>query len=306
MQNMWFAFAVVTLLCWSGSDLFSKIGCQSEDDQFSHLKMISAVGLVMGLHALFEIFFRGAVINSGIILDYLPVSLLYILSMAIGYLGLRYIELSVSSPICNSSGAIVAILSIAVYGLSDDIPAAALLAVGLVCVGVILLGITEATEDEELRRARQSEANRQYAKSWIAILIPVVYCLLDALGTFADSIILEKLDEDSANVAYELTFFAVGLACAVYTFAVRKQRVNLKQDSAKLTGAVFETAGQFFYIYALADRNHVAFTAPIISSYCVASVIWGRIFLKEKLSARHYASIALVIAGVVILGILDI
>ena len=47
-------------------------------------------------------------------------------------------------------------------------------------------------------------------------------------------------------------------------------------------------------------------SAPIISSYCVASVIWGRIFLKEKLSKKHYACIALVVAGIVILGILDI
>ena len=33
-----------------------------------------------------------------IIVTYLPVSLLYILSMALGYMGLRYIELSISSP----------------------------------------------------------------------------------------------------------------------------------------------------------------------------------------------------------------
>ena len=40
---------------------------------------------------------------------YLPVSVLYILSMTLGYVGLRYIELSISSPICNSSGALVAV-----------------------------------------------------------------------------------------------------------------------------------------------------------------------------------------------------
>ena len=69
---------------------------------------------------------------------------------------------------------------------------------------------------------------------------------------------------------------------------------------------MFETIGQFFYIFALADTEHVAFSAPIIGSYCVASVIWSRIFLKEKLSPKHYAAIATVIAGVIILGILDI
>ena len=134
----------------------------------------------------------------------------------------------------------------------------------------------------------------------------MIYCLLDALGTFADSIVLETLDEDSANVAYELTFLAMGLACAFYVLVIKKQKLIPRQEAPKYTGAVFETAGQFFYIYALADSAHVAFSAPIISSYCVASVLWSRIFLKEKLSWKHYMAIAVTVAGIVILGILDI
>ena len=50
----------------------------------------------------------------------------------------------------------------------------------------------------------------------------------------------------------------------------------------------------------------MAFAAPIISSYCVASVLWSRLFLKERLSWKHYLCIAVVVAGIVILGILDI
>ena len=126
---MWFWFSLAALFCWSGSDLFSKIGCQDEKDKYSHLKMVSAVGIVMGLHALYQIIFGGVEISLSIILTYLPVSLLYISSMALGYLGLRYIELSISSPICNSSGAVVAVLTIATVGLSADVPPAALIAV---------------------------------------------------------------------------------------------------------------------------------------------------------------------------------
>lgn len=306
---MWFWFSIIALLCWSGSDLFSKIGCSGNSDRtdrYSHLKMIMAVGAVMGLHAAYEIFIGGVEISGRILLTYLPVSLLYIGSMAIGYLGLRYIELSISSPICNSSGAIVAVLSIVTHGLGDDVPAVSLLAVAFVCIGIVGLGFTEANEDEELRAARQSEGNRKYAKSAIAIIIPVVYCLLDALGTFADSIVLETLDEDSANVAYELTFLAAGIASTVYTLGIKKQKLVFREETPKYAGAVFETVGQLFYIYALADTEHVAFAAPVISSYCVVSVLWGRLFLREKLSKKHYLSIAAVVVGIVILGILDI
>ena len=302
---MWFWFAIIALLCWSGSDLFSKIGCADSADRYSHLKMVTAVGLVMGAHALYEIVFGGVEINGRIILTYLPVSALYILSMAIGYVGLRYIELSISSPICNSSGAIVAILTLATTGISDELPPLALVAVALVCVGVIALGFTEAHEDEALRAARQEASNRRYAKSWLAIAIPIIYCLLDALGTFADSRVLEVLDEGSANVAYELTFFAVGLISFIYVVLIKKQKLLLRQEAPKYAGAVFETVGQFFYIYALADKAHVAMSAPIIASYCAVSVLWSRLFLKEKLSWKHYAAIAITVAGIAIIGLLD-
>ena len=302
---MWFWFALIALLCWSGSDLFSKIGCQDADDKYSHYKMVMAVGVVMGLHAAYEVFIGGVEINAEIILQYLPVSLLYISSMAIGYFGLRYIELSISSPICNSSGAIVAILIFATQGFGE-LPPMALAAVALVCAGVIALGFTEANEDEDLRRARQDASNHHYAKSWLAIALPVIYCLLDALGTFADSRVLETLNEDSANVAYELTFLFAAIVSAVYVLGIKKQKLIPKREVPKYTGAIFETAGQFAYIYALADTAHSALAAPMISAYCVASVVWSRLFLKEKLSLKHYASVFLVVVGIVILGILDI
>ncbi len=303
---MWFWFAVIALLCWSGSDLFSKIGCRDSNDRTSYLKMVFAVGIVMGLHAGYEILFNGVELSIRVVLTYLPVSVLYILSMAIGYLGLRYIELSISSPICNSSGAIVAVLVIATGGLEGAYSAPALVAVALVCIGVIGLGITEAREDEELRRLRQKESNYFYSKSAIAIMIPVIYCLLDALGTFADAKVLEIIDEDSANAAYEMTFLAVGLLCGIYVFLIRKEKPSIRKSVPRFVGAAFETVGQFFYIYALADSSHVAYSAPIISSYCVVSVLWSRLFLKEKLSWKHYVCILLVVIAIVILGILDI
>ena len=301
---MWFWFSIIALVCWSGSDLFSKIGCADARDKYSHLKMVTAVGAVMGLHAAYEIFFGGVEISLSILLTYLPVSALYIVSMAIGYVGLRYIELSISSPICNSSGAIVAILTLVTGGIAGILPIQ-LVATALVCIGVVALGVVEAREDESLRQARQEEGNYKYAKSALAIALPVIYCLLDALGTFADSIVLETLDEDSANVAYELTFLVCGVISFLYAVVIKKDRLIPKLEAPKYIGAVFETAGQFAYIYALADSSHVAMSAPIISAYCVASVLWSRIFLKEKLSWKHYAAIAVAVVGIVILGAFD-
>ena len=301
---MWFWLSLVTLICWSGSDLFSKIGCRDAKDKYSHLKMVIAVGLVMGIHAAYEIFAGGVEISLSIILTYLPVSLLYIASMAMGYLGLRYIELSISSPICNSSGALVAVMTLFMVGFSEYSPLA-LGAVALVCVGAIGLGVVDYFEDEELRAERQKNSNYKYSKSLIALALPVAYCILDAAGTFADNRVLEILDEGSANVAYELTFLFVGILCFIYVVFIKKDKLVPKMEAPKYIGAVCETAGQFAYIYAIADTAHLAMSAPIISSYCAASVLWSRIFLKEKLSKKHYLMILLVVIGIAIMGFLD-
>lgn len=300
----WFWFAIVALLCWSGSDFFSKIGCRDAKDKYSHFKMVTAVGIVMGLHALYEIFVGGVEINLDIILTYLPVSFLYILSMTLGYVGLRYIELSISSPICNASGAVVAIVAI-ITGTAGEMETPQYLAVALACAGVIGLGFVEAYEDEDLRAKRQEASNYKYAKSWLALALPIAYCILDAAGSFADALVLETLDEDSANAAYELTFLAAGIASFIYTVVIKKQKLLPKMEAPKYVGALFETAGQFAYIYALADTEHIAMSAPIISSYCMASVLWSRLFLKEKLSWKHYTAIAVTFAGILIMGIYD-
>lgn len=302
---MWLWLSLITLLCWSGSDLFSKIGCRDGSDRYSHLKMVIAVGVVMGLHAAYEIFVGGTEISWSVIWTYLPVSLLYISSMALGYLGLRYIELSVSSPICNSSGALVAVLTLLFVGGEDYSPLA-LLAIALVCVGAIGLGVVDATEDPELRAERQKDGNYKYAKSFLALALPVAYCILDAAGTFADNRVLETLDEGSANCAYELTFLAAAVFCFIYVVLIKKDRLVPKMEGPKYLGAICETAGQFAYIYAIADTSHLAMSAPIISSYCAASVLWSRIFLKEKLSWKHYGMICLVVIGIAIMGIFDL
>ncbi len=299
----WFWFSIIALLCWSGSDFFSKIGCRDAADKYSQYKMVTAVGVVMGIHAAIEIFVGGVEISWQVIWTYLPVSLLYIGSMTLGYVGLRYIELSISSPICNASGALVAIIAI-VSGTAEKMAAAQYIAIFLACAGVIGLGFVEANEDDELRAARQEASNYKYAKSWLALALPIAYCILDAAGTFADDLVLETLNEDSANVAYELTFLAAGIVSFIYTVVIKKQKLLPKAEGPKYVGAAFETAGQLAYIYALASGES-ALAAPIIASYCMVSVLWSRLFLKEKLSWKHYTCILVTFAGILIMGIYD-
>ncbi len=302
---MWFILALIALVCWSGSDLFSKIGSKP-DDKYSQWKMVVAVGLVMGIHAIVEIVFFKVPFSFEAMWTYLPASLCYISSMFIGYIGLRYIELSISSPICNTSGAVASLFLIIFFtdraGIESNTQLVMTIIGIVVCaLGVTGLGFAEMSEDDEIRARRQETANVKYSKSWIALAIPVIYCFIDAAGTVADSFILDVLDEDVANVAYELTFLLCGIVAAVYAFIIKKDKPTVKREAPKIVGAISETAGQLAYITAIAANTVAA--APIVSCYCVLSVVWSAIFLKERLSRKHYAAIAITVVGIALLGI---
>ena len=300
----WFILSLIAILFWSGSDLFSKLGSRP-DDKYSHWK------IVMGAHAFFLIA-TGTPFSISDIVTYLPASAMYILSMILGYAGLRYIELSISSPICNSSGAVAALLCF--FILKETMSGLQFFAVALVCVGVFALSYIEKKQDDALRRREGDTPDKKHTRSFLAILFPILYCIIDGLGTFADALLLDTvIAEEQANIAYELTFLFAAVVSFVYVKFIRHDRFLPKREGPKYVGALFETAGQFAYIYAIADEDHVMYAAPIISAYCAASVLldllfglWSRIFLREKLSWRHYLMLLLIVIGIVLIGILDL
>ena len=294
---MWFVLSLVAVFFWSGSDFFSKLGSPQKDTN-SHLKMIVAVGLVMGSHATYQVIVNGVTFNLQTVLVYLPVSFLYISSMLLGYIGLRYIELSITSPICNTSGAVAAFLSFLFLKQTLSFPQ--LIATVLVIVAIVLLSYFQKKKEEKELKESGAEPGMKHMNSFLAIFFSIAYCIIDGLGTFMDAVVLENLAEDSANVAYEYTFLVVGIITLIYLIFVKKTKFFPSYDGAKLLGAMSETAGQAAYIVALA-ANAVA-SAPLISSYCIFSALWAHIFLKERLSKQQYFAVALAVIGIVIMG----
>ena len=343
---MYFIFALIALLSWSGSDLFSKTGT-SQKDKFSHWKVIFAVGVIMGLHAVLcliispflpeipQVFSEeeGEMVDNPEwwrtviytdfkpfdFVQYLPVAAIYLAAMVVGYAGLRYIELSVSSPICNSSGSLALLICVIIGWATLD----AWTAVGVILItaGIIMLGVVEYREDDKIKLMRQDKSNFKYTKSLIAILIPVIYLVMDALGTVGDQMIAElelfDISDYASNTAYEFTsvLFAVVAFCWVkfvkrekfFTFGETAENGEGNALAAKtlrknlIFGGICETIGQMFYMAVMFSDFKAGM--PMISAYCVASVLWSRIFLKEKLSLKHYIAIFATFAGIILLGI---
>ncbi len=303
---MWFFYALITFLAWGTADLFYKKG-SVPNERYSHLKTTIMVGLIMGAVAIGTLIGNRVSYDPMNLLIYLPVSAMYILSMTVGYFGLRYLELSISSPIQNASGAVSCLLMVIVL---RQLPSAAeCVAVVLITVGVVMLGVLEK-QNEDI-----SEGNRKYKIGFVAFMMPIFYCIIDALGTALDGIYLDDISttplrqvtesniEDVANISYMLTFFLVAVILAVFVYGIKKEPLKGKGQTSRFAAGVCEAAGQFTYAYAMAANGLMA--APMIASYCVASVILARIFLKEKLTLKQYLMVALVFAGILLLGIIE-
>ena len=319
---LYYFLSIAALLCWSGSDLFSKMGTK-EQDKNSHWKVVFAVGLIMGVHFFFTLiggyiidtFYGGAdnvhkIIAALFYTDfqiidffhYLPVAGLYILAMVLGYIGLRYIELSISSPVCNCSGALAFILC-CIVGLVpiEDVTITVIIGIALITAGILSLGIIEQREDDDVKKARQEKANRKYTKSILAFLLPISYLIIDALGTVGDEFIFANSDitDYAANSAFELTFFILAIFAFIWLKFFKKDSI-FSGNKHLYFGGLCETVGQIFYMVVMFSDFSAGMV--IISAYCAISVLWSRIFLKEALSYKHYIAIVGTIIGIVILG----
>ena len=78
-------------------------------------------------------------------------------------------------------------------------------------------------------------------------------------------------------------------------------RISGQRD--KILAAVFETSGQFTYVFAMSGNGAIA--APIISAVCVVSLLLSRIFLKERLTKLQYFFLFLVILGILTLAAVE-
>ncbi|MCQ2427323.1 MAG: DMT family transporter [Clostridia bacterium] len=298
-------FTIITTVMWGVAELFYKKGAR-EDEKYAHLKISICVGVVMGIHALFTILFRGINYDLMNLLIYLPVSACYILSMTLSYFGMRFVAESISDPIENTSGAICSLLCVAFLGA--ELSGWSYLAIAAIVCGILGLGFLEKNANE----LRKQKLGKKMAV--VAFAMPFCYAIIDALGSFLDAFYLDEVDssplvnitedtmEEVANTSYELTFFIVAVVLFIF-LKVKRVKFELPKQGDKIAAAVCETAGQFTYVYAMSDNAAVA--APIFSCSVVISVLLSKIFLKEKITWKQYIFIAIAIIGVIVLSALN-
>ncbi|MSU01360.1 DMT family transporter [Tissierella pigra] len=298
MELTWFSLALLATLFWGLSDVSFKRGTDP-NDKYSHLRILIMIGIIMGLQAFVELYkldFNYSIKTNFI---YFPVSFLYILSMAVDFYGYRYLQISVGSPVASTSGAMAGILSFMVLG--KTMTGIQFLAVSLITIGLILLAVLEG---KEARKKDLSLEEKKLNLGAVALIFPIIYAVVDAFATFLDDMYLSNiLTPEEALISFELTFFIVALISLFYLVVIKKERYNIKDEKFNIIGGICETAGQFFYVYALTGNSVVA--APLMSIDSIVAVIFGRIWLKEKLSKNQYFTIIMITIGVFILGFFE-
>ena len=327
---LWF-FLIFSTLSWGIAEIFYKKG-NLEKEKYSHLKTTVFVGLFMGIYATVILFTQNIDLAAfpKNFLIYLPVSLCYIISMACSYFGVRFIEESISDPIENTSGAIVPILC-AIF-LHETIEVPAIICIAVIAIGVLCVGFFDKKGKED--------RHRKYGKKlaiW-AIAMPFCYMLLDAIGTFLDIFYTDDVEttllvnvtdanlEHTANCAYEFTFLLVAIGIFIF-LKIKGEKLfslgaaetvdengaavkltwyqKLFKQKWKILAAVFETAGQATYLFALSEGQGIA--AVILGAGTViTSLILARIFLKEKLSLVQYIFIGIILTGIIALSLLGV
>ena len=301
---MWLFFTLATTLLWGVAELFYKKGSH-EGEKYDHLRVCILVGAVMGIHAVITLLVSEVAYDPMNLIAYLPVSLCYILSMACSFFGIRFIEESLADPIENTAGAMCSLLCVIFLG--ESIAPAVWAAIAVIVIGILGVSYTERSSDVNRKQRLGSRL------AVIAFAMPFCYAIIDALGSFLDIFFLEMetspllgVTEENielvANISYELTFAICGLILFAF-LKWKKVKFELPKQKDKGIAALCETAGQLTYVYAMSGNGAIA--APILSSVCVVSLLLSRIFLKEKLTRKQYLFIGIIIAGILMLAVLE-
>lgn len=312
----WLLITLLATVSWGFTDLFSKMSVDDNDKDF-YIKLTIWTGLATGVLLILILPFSESkmpvVELATKYVVFIPTTLLYILSIILGFVGLRYLELSVFSPVQNASGGMAMLMILAYYlysGRISDVSEAISpmdgLGVSLITAGILAIAVVQ--QHLSKREKEIKHENKKYRYGALALLFPLSFCLMDAVGMAIDNFVLngtEDIDGIGAIdylILYNFAFFTVAAILWVYLLIVRKKPYNpfTKSEIIKAAAGIGELMGNVCYIFAMALNP--LFSAPIISSYCVVSVVLSRTVLKERLQLSQYICIGMVVAGIVVMA----
>ena len=296
---MWLELSIISLILFS---FFYMFAGSPSGEKNGVIRLIAAVGAVMGAHAVFMLLL-GSAFRLYDVVRYLPASVCYIASAAAGIAGIKLAAPGDRLPILNMYGA-AAVVICAVTGKTDSLmnkPIVNMISAALILAGIVLSALSDKRYAEKKEKIKAAP-----------LLLSAACCVLRGLGMYADGCSVVKrgvygsvaagfLDESAALVSFELTAFAAA-AVFVCVLIIKKEPLFDKRTALKdLIAGVFAALGSLAYFYAVG--NQTVLTAAVVSSAPAVSALFARIFLEEKQPKTRYAALALIAAGLAVVTV---
>ena len=318
----WFILTLACIILWGVADILYKVS-MDYNDSLSHYKNFVWIGIIMALVGCVMSTWSNTLLDSlkmvkNDVLYLVPLYFTHAIALFIGLQGIKHLSASVVAPLENIDGAIATIIIYFYYLLTDHIhPSYGIgimnvIATVSIIIGVILLG----RQEQALMRqeAHLPEERKKHRLGALALFFPIIYNLVDGFliaeinGINGNSGIVTQGAEGSIPAIdffiFECFAFAVvAIGVWLYMLIVKKYAYNPFQDEELIRSgaAIGETGGTMTFIFASAINPRL--TAPVVSSYCLVTIVLARIFLKERLTRKQYLSLAFVVVGIALLSI---
>lgn len=320
----WFILILACILLWAVTDILYKAS-SDHDDPLSQYKTFIWIGIVMVVAGWIMSNWSDTLLDSvkrvKDNLYLIPLFLVYSGALLFSLLGKKHLAASVVSPLENIDGALAVIIIYFYFLLtgyihpSYGVSIMGVIASVLIVIGIVLLG----SQEQALMRGEEhlSEDKKRHRLGALALLFPIIYNLIDGFliaevsGISSNSDIVAKGSETSIPAIdifiFECVSFAVvAIGIWLYMLIAKKYTYNpfRGKELIRFGAATGETFGTMTFVFAVSIKPTL--TAPIVSSYCLVTMVLARIFLKERLTKKQYLSLAVVLLGIALLGITEI
>ena len=312
----WLILSLLCMTSWGLTDILYKKG-SAREDELSCYKFMVWQGMIMGILviALLPMSESGADLPAQLLANpfYVLIPLSYPVAVMVGLNGKRYLDISIASPLENTDGAIAPVIMLVFFLVTGTITSIRsmvsgldLMGILLVITSVILIGKIEKDLAEADKTVLAEGKKKRIGVG--ALVFPLIYSFFDAICTSASGIVLYDggnvaVGENDFLIVESLAFVLIGLFSFFYLWYKMKRPYHpfRKTESVRCVSGIMELFGNVCFTYAVAVNPILA--TPITSSYCIVTIVGARILLKEKLPKKQYACLAILVAGILLLGV---
>lgn len=321
---MWIFWSCVSIVIYSFCLIYEKKGVNI-NEKYCEIKMLIWFGICGLLVSIFVSIFNLRETSASFIKLFIespPIilsTLFYYASLLLSFISLKFIPVSIETPIANTYscftfiGAILLFLSLGEYQkITTELTPEKVVLVVIIFIVLIIFSILyrDEVKDNEESNLLDKKATNSKSKilfyATVGIILAVLSSITDAFSSIVDYYILnDVIGTVDYLYFYNLLFFILAVFGWVYVSVKEKKIYNpFKKDQyVKAIGSGLDCLGTV--TATLAINANQFYADPLISTTFIFTVVLSRIMLKEKLNWKQYICVIVLVLCIVGFAILD-